>query len=83
MITNETAARAQEARITRAGAQGSEMTWTKTAGGWTVQTASGGRYLVGAAGCSCPDYRFRCAGTKRRCKHEIALALHLVQQGLR
>jgi hypothetical protein len=78
----ETLRRAREARVSRALAEGEAMQWTKTAAGWRVETASGGRYEVSGQGCSCPDHVYRCAGTNRKCKHAIALALHLVQKGL-
>lgn len=81
-ITNETAAREQEVRVTRAVSEGGEMVWTKTAAGWSVETASGGHYVVSRDGCTCPDHQYRCAGTSRRCKHVLALALYLVRKGL-
>ena len=69
----------QERRVARAFAE--EMAFTKAPNGWVVTTA-GGCYLVGDKGrCSCPDVQYRLIGTMGRCKHEVALAHHLLETG--
>ena len=74
--------RAREARVSRALTEGEGMTWTKSAAGWHVTTASGGQYLVTGTDCTCPDHVYRCAGTLKTCKHRVALALYLLRKGL-
>ena len=78
----ETLLRERSARVSRALTEGEQMTWEKTPTGWRVETASGGRYELTGGACTCPDHVYRCSGTNRRCKHAIALALHLLKKGL-
>lgn len=81
MVSSEAAGQALEQRVTRAARESGEMSWTKTSGGWAVQTPSGGLYLVSATSCSCPDHQYRCAGRSLRCKHQISLGHMLIEKG--
>lgn len=81
MISSEAAGQALEARVTRATRESGEMRWTKTSGGWAVQTASGGLYLVTASSCSCPDFAYRGPRTGA-CKHTVALGHMLIEKGI-
>ena len=41
---------------------------------WCHSVASGETYEVTAFDCTCPDYRYRLAGSGVRCKHMVALS---------
>jgi hypothetical protein len=69
----------QEARVTRAITESSEMTWTLGPLGWTV-TTPGGCYQVGDGFCSCPDWKHRGSRTGTICKHQTALALKMLTE---
>jgi hypothetical protein len=81
MVANETIGRQVEQRVARAAREGGEMTWTKTSGGWAVQTPSGGLYLVTETGCSCPDHTYRGSRTNTPCKHMIAAGIRKLERG--
>ena len=68
-------------RLERARREGPDYVWRADEDfvSWRVLTCSGAVYEVDTAGrsCSCRDHQLRCAPAALRCKHLLALDLHL------
>lgn len=68
-------------RLERAQNEGPEFVWCADpdAAFWHVMTCSGEVYEIDTEGreCSCADHQMRCKGAGIRCKHLLALDLHL------